>query len=84
MTELQMYQRDVEEYVDDRFGTDATYEKITPEAFPDLAFDKEGNPALYGDEELAEELNLPSTTKVVQDAQGNIHSVYRPDTVPAN
>ena len=83
MTELQMYQRDVEHYVDEQFDTDVKYDDITPEKFPNLAFDQAGKPALYGDEKLAEQMNLPDTTKVVQDAQGNIRSVYRPESIPA-
>jgi len=74
-----MYKDQVEQYFKDEKNVDINFEDISHKEFPDFAFDSEGNIALYGDEKLEKELNLPPNVSAVKDSDGRIHSIWRPD-----
>ena len=79
--EEEVLEHSVEQYLEDFHGKQIKYDDLTPENTPEMAFDASGNPALYGDQQLHDAMNLPDTVAVVKEPSGHITSVYRPKGV---
>ena len=79
--ETKTFKNEVEVYVLEHFGEDVEFDDITPERFPDIAFDANGMPALFGDPLLEEKLNLPENIAAVRDKAGTVQQFYRPEGV---
>jgi hypothetical protein len=74
------FQTKVEDYLRDEHGIDVPFADITPEQFPFLSFNEDGEPALFGDKDLHDDLGLDPNIRVAKDADGNVHQIWTPPT----
>ena len=70
---------DIQQYLQEEHKSQFTTGDITPEKFPWMSFDAQGNPTLRGDTALEQQRGLPDYVKAIQTQTGEIHEAYMPE-----
>jgi len=78
--ESEKYKARVVQYMKDQHGLTIDFDDITPEEFPNIGFDQNEEPVLFGDMALHAEINAPENVAVTRDAEGTVHQIWRPPT----
>ena len=75
---LEQHLTDLQEYAKAEHGI-VPHIDVTPENYPWLSFDQDGNPTLFEDVKLEEKLALPDHVKAIQQQNGVIHTAFMPE-----